>query len=93
MPLLEDVFKRYPKTLINIEIKTPLEENIYLVNDLIVMYKLENNIIWGCKNATMSKKLKEVNPNIKIFFSTSSVIEVVKFLFLGTFIFIILFNL
>ena len=35
MPLLEDIFKEFPETMINVEIKTPTAEFIGLMNNLI----------------------------------------------------------
>ncbi|KAL4482886.1 hypothetical protein ABPG74_018912 [Tetrahymena malaccensis] len=83
MPLLEEVFQKYQNTLINIEIKNPLEKNIQLVNDLIVKFKREDLTIWGCKNYKMSQRLKQVNPKIKRFFSFTGVLAVLKLFALG----------
>lgn len=49
MPLLEDVFIRYPKIQINVELKTPTPELIKAVSNLAIKYNRENNLIWGAK--------------------------------------------
>lgn len=38
IPLFEDILKKFPDVLINVEIKTPEPEVIKAVNDLIVKY-------------------------------------------------------
>lgn len=38
MPLFEDVLKKFPDVLINVEIKTPDPEVVHAVNDLILKY-------------------------------------------------------
>lgn len=37
-PLLEDVFEKYPKTYINMEIKTPSEEMDKMVDEIVKKY-------------------------------------------------------
>jgi hypothetical protein len=50
MPLLEEVFQKFPNTLINLEIKTPHHEINKAVNELIVKYSREDLTIWGAKS-------------------------------------------
>jgi hypothetical protein len=49
-PLLEDVFKRFPQTLVNIEIKTPGVGINKAVSELIRQYKRESLTIWGARS-------------------------------------------
>lgn len=59
--------------MINVEIKTPNEEFIKLMAELIKEFHREDLTIWGCKNTKFSKLLKKINPNIKRFFSIGGI--------------------
>ncbi|KAL4512718.1 hypothetical protein ABPG72_020555 [Tetrahymena utriculariae] len=83
IPTLEEVFTRFPGIHMNIEIKTPNEEFIQMMNKLIIKHKREEITIWGCKNPKMSQRLKEVNPNINRFFSLGGLKDLIIKYFTG----------
>jgi len=70
---MRDVFKRFNGVMINVEIKTPTEEFIKLMDELIREFQREDLIVWGCKDPKLSKFLKKTNPKIKRFFSLGGI--------------------
>jgi hypothetical protein len=70
---MRDVFKRFNGVMINVEIKTPTEEFIKIMNKLIKEFEREDLTIWGCKDPKLSKFLKKTNPRIKRFFSLGGI--------------------
>ncbi|CAF3621393.1 unnamed protein product [Rotaria sp. Silwood1] len=57
IPLLKDVFERYPTTPINIDIKENNDELIRQVSDLIQQYRREHLTYWGSFSHTICRKL------------------------------------
>ncbi|CAF1047076.1 unnamed protein product [Adineta ricciae] len=69
IPLLKDVFARYPTTPINIDIKVNDDELIKQVSDLIQKYRREHITIWGSFSHAICRKLTLQNPRIVRFCS------------------------
>ncbi|KRX07178.1 PLC-like phosphodiesterase, TIM beta/alpha-barrel domain [Pseudocohnilembus persalinus] len=55
--LLEELFQKFPNTLINMEIKDPSEQLILEVRKMIEKYDREENTIWGVKSWDWQKEL------------------------------------
>lgn len=62
-PLLEDVFEKYPKTYINMEIKTPSEEMDKMVDEIVKKYNRTDLTMWGCHKLDHAKLMKKLNPD------------------------------
>ncbi|KAG8188833.1 hypothetical protein JTE90_004645 [Oedothorax gibbosus] len=77
IPLLEDVFTKFPEMPINIDIKVNNDTLISKVNELIVEYKRENITVWGNFSNEVTQKCYNLNPNIPIYFSARRVIFLV----------------
>ncbi|XP_076041436.1 lysophospholipase D GDPD1-like isoform X1 [Oratosquilla oratoria] len=72
-PLLEDVFKNFPNTAINIDIKINNDNLISKVSELVRKYNREHLTVWGNVNDDVTKKCYKENPNICLLFSAKSV--------------------
>lgn len=57
IPLLKDVFERYPTTPINIDIKVDNDDLIKQVSELIQQYRREHITLWGSFSHTICRKL------------------------------------
>ena len=76
IPKLEDVFKAFPKTLINLDVKSGKRELMDMVADLVIKYDRENNIVWGSEELPENcDYLYDKNPNICIFFNYPDVLR------------------
>ena len=76
IPKLEDVFKAFPKTLINLDVKSGTKELMDMVAELIIKYDRENNIVWGSEELPENcDYLYDKNPNICIFFNYPDVLR------------------
>ncbi|XP_035228282.1 lysophospholipase D GDPD1-like [Stegodyphus dumicola] len=73
IPLLKEVFERFPKVAINIDIKVDNDVLISEVNKLIKEYHRENITVWGNFSNNVTKKCYKMNPNIPIYFSAKRV--------------------
>ncbi|XP_042896084.1 lysophospholipase D GDPD1 isoform X1 [Parasteatoda tepidariorum] len=83
IPLLKDVFERFPEVPINIDIKVNNDMLIEKVNDLIREHERENITVWGNFSNAVTKKCFKINPQIPIYFSASRVICLVLFTYSG----------
>ena len=76
IPKLEDVFKAFPKTLINLDVKSGTKELMDMVAELVIKYDRENNIVWGSEELPENcDYLYDKNPNICIFFNYPDVLR------------------
>ncbi|XP_048772118.2 lysophospholipase D GDPD1-like [Ostrea edulis] len=82
-PLLEEVFKEFPETPINLDIKVDDDELIEKVTGLIVQYKREHITVLGNRSSTVVNKIFAVNPNIPILFSMGGVIKLLVLFYTG----------
>ncbi|XP_063286925.1 lysophospholipase D GDPD3 [Pelobates fuscus] len=69
MPLLEEVFQRYPDMPINVEIKEDNNELIKKVSDLVRRYHRTNMTIWASMSDRIMKKCQAENPDMPIMFT------------------------
>uniref|UniRef100_A0A8C5QR22 Glycerophosphodiester phosphodiesterase domain containing 3 n=1 Tax=Leptobrachium leishanense TaxID=445787 RepID=A0A8C5QR22_9ANUR len=69
MPLLEDVFQRFPEMPINVEIKEENGELIKKVSDLVKRYRRADRTIWASMSDQIMKKCQAENPDMPIMFT------------------------
>ncbi|CAF0766022.1 unnamed protein product [Adineta ricciae] len=69
IPLLKDVFERYPTTPINIDVKENNDELIRQISKLVQDYNRQHLTYWGSFNHNTCKKLSAQNPRIVRFCS------------------------
>lgn len=83
IPLLKDVFERYPTTPINIDIKEDNNELIRQVSKLIQEYKREHLTYWGSFSHAICQKLTAENSRIVRFCSLKEAALIVIAYWLG----------
>ncbi|KAG1670212.1 Lysophospholipase D GDPD1 [Nymphon striatum] len=83
IPLLEELFKRYPQMPINIDIKIDNDDLIKQVSDMIVKYNRESLTVWGNYRNKITYKCHKENPNVPTLFSVQRVIMLLVFTYTG----------
>jgi len=83
IPLLKDVFKRFPSMPINIDIKTDNDLLIKKVSQMICEYNREEYTVWGNFSNTVTKKCYKENPDIPILFSATGVLKLLLLTYSG----------
>ncbi len=80
---LEDVFKAFPDTSINIDIKTYDEKLIAEVDALIRRYDRSHNCVWGNFSDKTTSKCYQVNPETGLLFSFKEVLKLLLLFYSG----------
>ncbi|CAF2594784.1 unnamed protein product [Rotaria sp. Silwood2] len=83
IPLLKDVFERYPKIPINIDVKENNDELIRQISKLIQEYQREDVTYWGSFNHVVCQKLTVENTSIVRFCSLKEAAGIVIAYWLG----------
>ncbi|CAF4469186.1 unnamed protein product [Rotaria sp. Silwood2] len=83
IPLLKDVFERYPTIPINIDIKENNDELIRQVSDLIHQYRREHITYWGSFSHAICRKLTAQNPRVVRFCSLKEAAGIVMAYWVG----------
>jgi len=83
IPLLEEIFERFPHMPINIDIKFDNDELIKKVNELIIKHNREKITIWGSFKDSVKKKCYRVNNRIPIYFSLVGVVKLLLLMLTG----------
>lgn len=73
IPLLREVFERFPNVAISIDIKDNDDELIDRVHELIVKFDRQEMTIWGNISYVVTQKCYNRDPSIPIFFSAPRV--------------------
>ncbi|KAJ9595602.1 hypothetical protein L9F63_013198 [Diploptera punctata] len=81
--LLEEVFKKFPKVPINIDIKVDNDLLIKKVSNLIKKYNREEYTVWGNFNDVVTKKCYAENPQVNLLFSMRQVVYLVLLTYSG----------
>nr|XP_033800813.1 lysophospholipase D GDPD3 [Geotrypetes seraphini] len=69
IPLLEEVFQKFPTMPINIEIKEDKDELIKKVSDLVKKYNRIERTIWASASSTIMNKCRKENPDMPFGFT------------------------
>jgi len=83
IPLLDNVFEKFPDMRINLDIKVNNDELIRKVNELIVKYKRENITVWGSFSEEVTQKCLKLNPNVEAYFSLKGCVKLLVLMFTG----------
>lgn len=67
--LLEDVFHKFPKIPINIEVKEKNRELIEKVSDLVKKYDREDVTVWASVDSSIMKECRKVNSTMPYMFT------------------------
>ncbi|CAL8275091.1 unnamed protein product [Lota lota] len=69
LALLEDVFRKFPRMPVNIEIKEMNCRLIEKVSELVRRYSREDITVWASEDDSILKKCRQVNPSMPYSFS------------------------
>ncbi|XP_069840632.1 lysophospholipase D GDPD3 [Dendropsophus ebraccatus] len=69
IPLLEEVFQRFPDKPINVEIKEDSDELIKKVSELVKRYQRVDRTIWASTSDRVMKKCRKENPQMPFMFT------------------------
>ncbi|KAM4632610.1 lysophospholipase D GDPD3 [Discoglossus pictus] len=69
IPLLEEVFQRYPNMPINVEIKEEDAELIAKVSKLVKHYQRSDRTIWASMRDSIMKRCRAENPDMPVMFT------------------------
>lgn len=83
IPLLEDVFRAFPTTPINIDVKQNNDVLIGKISDLIEQYNRESITVWGNFSDEICRKCSGANPNVPLFFSVKQVLVTLALFYTG----------
>ncbi|ELW66382.1 Glycerophosphodiester phosphodiesterase domain-containing protein 3 [Tupaia chinensis] len=83
MVSLEDVFQRFPKTPVSVEIKEENEELIHKVADLVRHFARNEITVWASEKNSVMKKCKAANPDMPRSFTISRGFWVLLLYYLG----------
>lgn len=83
IPLLENVFEKFPDMRINLDIKVDNDELIRKVNELIVKYKREKITVWGSFSESVTQKCLKLNPSIEAYFSLRGCVKLLTLMCTG----------
>nr|XP_031288811.1 lysophospholipase D GDPD3 isoform X2 [Camelus dromedarius] len=83
MVRLEDVFRRFPRTPISVEIKEENEELIYKTADLVRNFDRNEITIWASGKSSIMKKCKAANPEMPTSLTLSRGLWVLLLYYLG----------
>ncbi|KAG7459880.1 hypothetical protein MATL_G00215260 [Megalops atlanticus] len=81
--LLEDIFRKFPKMPINIEIKEDNSTLIKKVSSLVKQYDREDITVWASVQSNIMKKCRKENPSMPYMFSKSRGIQLLLLYYTG----------
>lgn len=83
MVRLEDVFQRFPRMPVSVEIKKENEELIHKVADLVRHFDRNKITIWASEKNSVMKKCKKANPEMPFSFTISRTVWMLLLYYLG----------
>ncbi|MBN3307091.1 GDPD1 Lysophospholipase, partial [Amia calva] len=82
-PLLEDVFRKFPHTPVNTEIKEDNERLIKEVSSLVKKYNREDITVWASMKSHILKKCRKENPSMPFMFSVPRGVQLLLLYYCG----------
>ncbi|OWK11136.1 GDPD3 [Cervus elaphus hippelaphus] len=83
MVRLEDLFRRFPRTPMSVEVKEQNEELIHKIAGLVRHYDRNEITVWASEKSSIMKKCKAANPEMPTSFTLSRGFWVLLFYYLG----------
>ncbi len=83
IPLLEEVFRKFPRFPINLDIKTNNDKLIEQVDRLIRAYSREDVTVWGSFDEAVNQKIYKLNSDVSLMFSLKGVVRLLLLLVTG----------
>ena len=81
--LLEDLFKKYPKMPMNVDIKTNTPRLIEIVNQLVQKYQREHITVWGNGSGSTTKNIRPANKKIYTLYSLPEILKTLLWYYTG----------
>ncbi|KAG9349994.1 hypothetical protein JZ751_026347 [Albula glossodonta] len=81
--LLEDLFKKFPKIPVNIEIKEDNSALIAKVSSLVKQYDREDITVWASVKSDIMKKCRTENPSMPYMFTVSRGLQLLMLYYSG----------
>jgi len=83
MPLLEEVFETFPKTIVNIDCKQQSPELCEQVAALVQKHRRQHLTVWGSFSHANSERLFQLDPSVPLIFSAWAMLWVLFAYFVG----------
>lgn len=74
--LLEELFQEFPEMPMNIDLKTPSEISVKEMDRLVRKYKREHITIWGAISSEWNEIIRNTNPEVLNFYSSTEILKV-----------------
>ncbi|XP_058868326.1 lysophospholipase D GDPD1 [Acipenser ruthenus] len=81
--LLEQVFQKFPKVPVNLEIKEDNEALIKKVSDLVKLYRRDDITVWASVKSHIMKKCRQANPSMPVMFTVQRCVVLLLLYFTG----------
>ena len=82
-PLLEDVFREFPGTPVNIDCKDNDDELIEALAAVVEAFGRESSVVWGNADSAVVEKLHKKNPRVALFASFRSIMLMYVWFYTG----------
>ncbi|ELK34760.1 Glycerophosphodiester phosphodiesterase domain-containing protein 3 [Myotis davidii] len=83
MVRLEDVFQRFPRMPVSVEVKEENEKLIHKIASLVRHFDRNDITIWASEKSSIMKKCKAANPEMPLSFTRCRVIRLLLLYYLG----------
>ncbi|KAI0229234.1 Lysophospholipase D GDPD1 [Lamellibrachia satsuma] len=83
IPQLKEVFEKFPKVPINVDIKFDSDKLISEVSSLVRHFGREDITVWGNKDYIVTEKCHKQDPSIPLLFSKRRVLELLLLFYTG----------
>ncbi|XP_005882040.1 PREDICTED: glycerophosphodiester phosphodiesterase domain-containing protein 3 isoform X2 [Myotis brandtii] len=83
MVRLEDVFQRFPRMPVSVEVKEENEKLIHKIASLVRHFDRNEITIWASEKSSIMKKCKAANPEMPLSFTRCRVIRLLLLYYLG----------
>ncbi|XP_004615998.1 lysophospholipase D GDPD3 [Sorex araneus] len=83
MVSLEELFQRFPRTPMSVEVKADNEELIHKIADLVRHFNRNEITVWASEKSSVMKKCKAANPQMPFSFTMSRGFWVLLLYYLG----------
>uniref|UniRef100_F6V7D3 Lysophospholipase D GDPD3 n=2 Tax=Ornithorhynchus anatinus TaxID=9258 RepID=F6V7D3_ORNAN len=83
MVRLEEVFQRFPRTPVSVEVKMDSDDLIQKVADLTRQYGRSHITVWAAEKSCIMKKCREANPEMPISFTVGRGLRLLFLFYVG----------
>lgn len=83
LALLEDVFRKFPHTAVNIEVKENNTVLIEKISELVKQYNREGISVWASVESTIMKNCRKINSSMPYMFCAKRVLQLLLLYYTG----------